>query len=431
MGGRRLESVPDGWGVATGPPEPRPIESVDPVLARAVQDGRFAFVLLDVDGRVLNANRAATELLACDQPGLFGGKLGAVVHPDDRGWSDAELELLSAGAIDRVRQQLRLVTLDGGERWVELTVHAIGDTVAGGACAIAILEDVGDRKLRELELERLADTDPLTGLWNRRRFAAELDRHMSLNARYGPRGALLMVNIDALEQINDTHGHLAGDQAIITVAELLRAQLRASDVIARVGGDEFAVLLPGATREQAAAVASALSDATRDAPQPDGSLSVTIGIADIIAIPTDASSLLGCADNSTYEAKRSGGNGYAIDRPHDPARSKKTNHGPTPTAGNGDVHRLRLEDGSKPRIDLRTLLATVAELGAASHSLVAWELYATEQAVAGAWTTATRGGMLHRVRYDPVEREWQYGLTEPGRQRLHTISEATTGIEPV
>ena len=227
-----------------------------------------------------------------------------------------------------------------------------------------------------------------------------------------------MIDIDGLKQINDTHGHQAGDEAIVATAELLRGVLRASDVTARIGGDEFAVLLPAASREEAAAVARALLAAARTAPGAPGGLALSIGIADIVAAPTDPAGLSARADRSMYQAKRAGGNGYAIDESHDTP--------PEPQLGLDraaaiDNHRrpvLKVVDRPAEPIDVNKLLAAIAQLGAASLALVAWELSATEQAITGAWATATRSGMLERVRYDPTDRESQYGLTERGRQRL-------------
>jgi len=96
----------------------------------------------------------------------------------------------------------------------------------------------------EAELRYLADHDPLTGLLNRRRFRAELDQHVSFTARYGGRGAVMVIDIDGLKEVNDRYGHQAGDTLIRRVAEILRERVRATDLVARLSGDEFAVLMP-------------------------------------------------------------------------------------------------------------------------------------------------------------------------------------------
>ena len=96
----------------------------------------------------------------------------------------------------------------------------------------------------EAELRFLADHDSLTGLLNRRRFRAELDQYVSFTARYGGRGAVMVIDIDGLKEVNDRLGHQAGDRLIRRVADVLRERVRATDLVARLSGDEFAVLMP-------------------------------------------------------------------------------------------------------------------------------------------------------------------------------------------
>src|SRR5215218_5329507 len=96
----------------------------------------------------------------------------------------------------------------------------------------------------EAELRFLAEHDSLTGLLNRRRFRAELDQYVSFAARYGGRGAVMVIDIDGLKEVNDRLGHQAGDRMIRRVAEILRERVRATDIVARLSGDEFAVLMP-------------------------------------------------------------------------------------------------------------------------------------------------------------------------------------------
>jgi diguanylate cyclase (GGDEF)-like protein len=96
----------------------------------------------------------------------------------------------------------------------------------------------------EAELRFLADHDSLTGLLNRRRFRVELDQYVSFTARYGGRGAVMVIDIDGLKEVNDRLGHQAGDTLIRRVAEILRERVRGTDLVARLSGDEFAVLMP-------------------------------------------------------------------------------------------------------------------------------------------------------------------------------------------
>ncbi|HXR60673.1 MAG TPA: EAL domain-containing protein [Solirubrobacterales bacterium] len=96
----------------------------------------------------------------------------------------------------------------------------------------------------EAELRFLADHDSLTGLLNRRRFRAELDQYLSFTARYGGQGAVMVIDIDSLKEVNDRSGHQAGDRLIRRISEIMRERVRATDLVARLSGDEFAVLMP-------------------------------------------------------------------------------------------------------------------------------------------------------------------------------------------
>ena len=109
------------------------------------------------------------------------------------------------------------------------------------AVVLAALERAGRT---EAELRYLADHDSLTGLLDRRRFRAELDQYVSFSARYGGRGAVMIVDIDGLKTVNDSLGHHAGDNLIRQVAAVMRERVRGTDIVARLSGDEFAILMP-------------------------------------------------------------------------------------------------------------------------------------------------------------------------------------------
>ena len=283
-------------------------------LAGALEAGRFGVLPLDDDGRILHANQPAAELLGRNLRTLRGRRLVEFVHPDERGWAESDYRSLLQGELDRLRQELRVLTADHRERWTELSSRAINRASDDPARVITLLDDVSDRLRREAELQRLADSDPLTGLLNRRRFSAELNRHLARTDRYGPRGALLLIDIDRLKEINDNDGHLAGDRAIVTTATAIRSHTRSSDVPARIGGDEFAILLPAATSEQATAVAAALSAAIASSDSRRHcrrALTVSVGVA-AVTHGTSAESLLEEADRAMYRIKHAGGNGHAL-----------------------------------------------------------------------------------------------------------------------
>jgi diguanylate cyclase (GGDEF)-like protein len=166
----------------------------------------------------------------------------------------------------------------------------------------------------EAELRYLADHDSLTGLLNRRRFRAELDQYVSFAARYGGLGAAMVIDIDGLKEVNDRLGHQAGDQLIRQVAETLRERVRATDIVARLSGDEFAVLMPQSDTAGAmqlgedlrAQVAEGMPQGA-DADASAGSISV--GIAMFGGQDSaGAEAVLAAADQAMYQAKAEGRN---------------------------------------------------------------------------------------------------------------------------
>lgn len=158
-------------------------------------------------------------------------------------------------------------------------------------------------------LAELSETDPLTGLSNARGLFDRLDAELARSRRYREPLALLTVDLDGLKSINDRYGHRAGDDAIRRVADVIRSELRESDVGARWGGDEFAVLAPSTSRASALAVAERIRARIRQRTT-WGPLSVSVGVETLDPATDgerlDSAALMGAADAAMYEAKRRG-----------------------------------------------------------------------------------------------------------------------------
>lgn len=150
-------------------------------------------------------------------------------------------------------------------------------------------------------------TDPLTGLLNRRSFDRRMAAAITQAAAQSLPLSVMLLDLDHFKQVNDQHGHAVGDRALVRFAELLLSQSRASDLVARVGGEEFAVVLPGATREQALRRAEQFAHAWRVDRAVDGlSLTVSIGVADRSPADDAPGPLLMRADAAVYRAKAEG-----------------------------------------------------------------------------------------------------------------------------
>ena len=177
---------------------------------------------------------------------------------------------------------------------------------------IATLSDLAGIVMDGLELRRLASHDSLTKALSRRAFRSEMDRALALAVRHRHELSCIMVDLDRFKEVNTRHGHAAGDAVLAQSVAAMRAGLRESDLIGRVGGEEFAILLPLTARDAAVTVAEKLRAAIADqtVTTEAGSLSVTasFGIASLDRSATDTDTLLRCADEALYAAKESGRN---------------------------------------------------------------------------------------------------------------------------
>jgi diguanylate cyclase (GGDEF)-like protein len=187
----------------------------------------------------------------------------------------------------------------------------------------------------EAELRYLADHDSLTGLLNRRRFRAELDQYVSFTARYGGQGAVMVIDIDGLKAINDRLGHQPGDNLIRRIAAILRERVRATDVVARLSGDEFAVLVPQSDTAGALQLGEELRSQVAESFPPSadgGSATISVGVA-MFGGKRDASAeaILVAADQAMYSAKEEGRDQVALYRRPDEGR-RRSQRGQTTTA---------------------------------------------------------------------------------------------------
>ena len=165
------------------------------------------------------------------------------------------------------------------------------------------------------QLHSAATTDELTGLYNRRALEDRLSAEISRSLRHQLHTSILMIDLDRFKIINDTMGHAAGDRLLVLVGGILRQQCRALDVVGRLGGDEFLVILPMTTPDEARIYVKRVEEsmAALSASHPEfGSSTLSIGIAESPRHGTTVSSLLAAADNALYRAKRGGRNAVEV-----------------------------------------------------------------------------------------------------------------------
>jgi diguanylate cyclase (GGDEF)-like protein len=209
---------------------------------------------------------------------------------------------------------------DGTLVWIEFTARVVRDPVTGEPEeAVVTMRDVSERKMLEDELSSLALTDSLTGLANRRAFDEALDREWKRTLREGSQISLLLLDVDHFKELNDRYGHQVGDDCLRAVAFAVKKAVRETDIPARYGGDEIAVILPSTdtpgalgVAEKVRAAVEALRLTNEDNPEGSGWVTSSVGVATALSRQGGTmkmpESLLLAADNALYKAKRKGRN---------------------------------------------------------------------------------------------------------------------------
>jgi diguanylate cyclase (GGDEF)-like protein/PAS domain S-box-containing protein len=285
--------------------------SGDRQLLDAVLDAATSLIVVaDPQGSLVRWNRACEQLLGYTASELEGPQaLSDLVPREERHIAQAAIEALVAGE-SPVRAEFHWRTREGELRLIEWSITAltgpdgsVTHLVGTGIDVTEAREWAEERVAAEERLRHMADHDALTGLYNRRRFEEELDRHIVHGRRYGMDGALLIIDLDRFKQVNDGHGHRAGDRVLAAVAGVLRERLRESDILARFGGDEFAVLMPHGGAAEAAELATLLVDAVSEVSTPAGRLEASVGYALFEDATSSSDDVLSRADDAMYADK--------------------------------------------------------------------------------------------------------------------------------
>jgi diguanylate cyclase (GGDEF)-like protein/PAS domain S-box-containing protein len=278
--------------------------------ARHFELARDLFCTASFDGYFTQLNGSWERCLGWTPEELMARPYIDFVHPDDRERTELESEQTIQGAIVSSFTN-RYRTKDGSWRWIEWS----SQIDPGQRTIYAAARDVTERHFAERQLRFLAEHDPLSGIYNRRRFEQELEREIDYTLQRGSRSAVLLLDVDAFKTINDSFGHATGDAVIAQIGALLRSRLRSGDVVARLGGDEFAVLLRRVDIAAALELAAGLQTAAGAGVSAHAGDPVTlsVGVAPIQpGEPLTVDTVLGRADRAMYVAKRRGGNGVSV-----------------------------------------------------------------------------------------------------------------------
>lgn len=210
----------------------------------------------------------------------------------------------------RLQQACRIGEQINGELIVERSHGAWLDEDSDLLCRLADHVAIAiEQSAQHLELERLSLTDSLTGLANRRAFEGEIGRRIASLGRSGGQGVLMVIDLDNFKALNDSFGHAAGDRALAMLGTMLTTATRGHDVVARIGGDEFAIWLDGCTQSGAERVAMTLRQNIAAQAVIDMGLSLSIGMAALRGPGDDLTALFKRADAALYRVKRAGRDG--------------------------------------------------------------------------------------------------------------------------
>jgi diguanylate cyclase (GGDEF)-like protein/PAS domain S-box-containing protein len=265
--------------------------------------------LVSLDGRWLRVNQALCRITGYEAGELLEMRFQDITHTDDL---EADLSLrqqLRDGRIPSFHMEKRYRAKDGAVVWVQISVSLVLDDEGEPSCFVTQVQDIRERKEVESNLAHRSMHDPLTGLPNRALLVEHLQQATQRRRIGDQTFAVLFVDVDGFKEVNDELGHTAGDEVLVAVAGRLSSALRASDTVARFGGDEFVVIAELAHARDAGLLADRLAEAVSEPIAVDGTGTVHVGASVGVAVhgggQDDAETLLVRADVDMYRVKRS------------------------------------------------------------------------------------------------------------------------------
>jgi diguanylate cyclase (GGDEF)-like protein/PAS domain S-box-containing protein len=289
------------------------LEQSEERFRRIVQTAREGIWEFDAAARTSFANPRMAEMLGYPVESMAGRPLLSFLDAEGRSLLERNVARQQEGMPGR--HELKFMRSDGTALWAHLTANPLFDAGGGFLGALALVSDITEhRESAELAWQQ-ANFDVLTGLPNRNMFQERLRHEMKKARRERGLLALLFIDLDQFKQINDRHGHQQGDALLVQAAARLGACMRATDTLARIGGDEFVAILPGLGHVQDAErvaqdVIAVLQRPFELAGGAQGNISGSVGIALYPSDAGDAEELLRHADQAMYAAKNGGRNRF-------------------------------------------------------------------------------------------------------------------------
>lgn len=270
-------------------------------------------ITIDVAGTIRSVNLAAEELLGYPRSKLVGRNVKMLMPGDVAVHHDGFLRnYVETGEtkIIGIGREVEALRADGTTFTAELRISEF--YASGRRMFTGVLRDITERKLAEAQLRELATTDPLTGLKNRRAFEEHLSSEFERWRRYGQPSSLILIDADHFKRLNDSFGHQAGDEVLKVIGQICLDVVRSIDTVARLGGEEFCILLPSTGVDDACAVAERirqLAEARVIVSQEHRiPFTLSFGVSEASKALHDSDKLLRAADEALYAAKEGGRN---------------------------------------------------------------------------------------------------------------------------
>ncbi len=312
-------------------------ETVKAKEAREVSEARYQtlyenapdiYSIVNAQGVFVSINRSGAKMLGYEVDELIGKPATMVIHPEDRARVIAYITERFKDPVDTKGIEYRKIRKDGSVMWTHQRVSLDPDT--SEPRLLILCRDITEQRELQKQLAYQATHDELTQLLNRREFDARLRRLLAAPRELTDHHVLCYLDLDQFKVINDTCGHIAGDELLRQVAAMLNRQIRSRDTLARLGGDEFAILMEHCPLEQAEILANRIREMIEDFRFQWKSRRFSIGVS-VGVVPIQHSGsiedILSLADSACYEAKQLGRNRVHVYRPGDRAIIGKVGDG--------------------------------------------------------------------------------------------------------
>lgn len=277
------------------------------------ESAAIGMAVVDLQGRFVDVNKALCEIIGYSEEELIKKTFMDITYPDDLEIDLYYVGQLIKGNLFSYQMEKRYFHKQGHIIWILLTGSVVHDEQNNIKYFIAQIMDITQKKLMMEKLEQNANEDYLTGLHNRRFFFEQGELEIERCKRFDYQIGVLMLDIDYFKKINDLHGHKIGDRILQHFSQLLTGVLRSIDVIGRIGGEEFAVILPQMSGPEVLQIAERIRETTEKSPfEMDDTESIYFTVSIGAYLPASKflvmEHLLNEADKALYQAKKSGRN---------------------------------------------------------------------------------------------------------------------------